>query len=352
LVGDAFSSIHIAIKVQPVPSLNRRAFNKAVMSVATAAASWTLVPAGSVYAAEDRDADIFKLAVMTWSFQYALWKGELKAVEVPALVRSMGVDTLEWASKTFRDLGQGKAVMFEAAPSKFFRELRAASDDDGVRNRVIGVGGPFYLASADKAQRRKALDYFMQWVEPAQILGCDLFRIELYCDAPRGPGRDREAKQLAMDGLHALLDKTADSGLTINVENHHGISSQPEWLADLVQSMNHPRIGLCADTNNFRTDQDMPYERDPDALPRYVDRYQGLEILMPLANWVSAKTYAFDGTGYEVSMNYPRIIDIILKSGYSGYLSIEYEGEGDTVEGVRKSADMFRRLRRHFETKG
>jgi sugar phosphate isomerase/epimerase len=69
---------------------------------------------------------------------------------------------------------------------------------------------------------------------------------------------------------------------------------------------------------------------------------------MPLANWVSAKAYAFDGTGYEVSMDYPRIIDIMLKSGYSGYLSIEYEGEGDTIEGVRKTADMFKRLRTHF----
>ena len=92
-----------------------------------------------------------------------------------------------------------------------------------------------------------------------------------------------------MEGLHLLLDKTADSALTINVENHHGISSQPEWLADLVRSMDSARIGLSADTNNFRIDQDMPYDRNFDQLPRYVDRYEGLETLMPLANWVSAK---------------------------------------------------------------
>src|SRR5688500_6239300 len=44
-----------------------------------------------------------------------------------------------------------------------------------------------------------------------------------------------------------------------------------------------------------------PYAADRAALPRYVDRYRGLEILMPLANWVSAKTHTFDSTGYEIA---------------------------------------------------
>jgi sugar phosphate isomerase/epimerase len=333
-------------------SLSRRDFTGALLSAATVAAGSTALPAVSLTAGERPDASRIRLAVMTWSLHYKLWKGEVKATDVPGLVHGLGVDTLEWASKTFRDLSQGPEIMYRAAPTAFFTELRAASDDAGVRNRVMSVGGPFYLASADHGRRQEALDYCMQWVEPAQILGCDLFRVELYCDARHGPGREQEARKLAIEGLHALLDKTADTGLNINVENHHGISSQPEWLADLVRSMDHPRLGLCVDTNNFRIDQDMPYERDFEALPRYVDRYRGLEILMPLANWVSAKTYAFDGTGYEVSMNYPRIMAIILESGYSGYLSIEYEGEGDTVEGVGKSVDMFRRLMTHFETAG
>lgn len=329
-------------------TITRRDFNKTLLASSALAAGSTLLSANAFAGGAKPQAELFKIAVMTWSFQYKLWKGEIKATDVPALVSGMGADALEWASKTFRDLREDREFMFKAAPAAFFQDLRKASDDAGVRNRVMSAGGSFYLASVDDAERQKAIDYFMQWVEPAQILGCDILRAELYCNAPQGPNRAQEAKKLAMDGLHALLEKTADTNLIINVENHHGISSQPQWLADLVRSMNDPRIGLTADTNNFRIDQDMPYVRNFDALPRYVDRYQGLEILMPLANWVSAKTYAFDGTGYEVSMNYPRIIDIILKSGYSGYLSIEYEGEGDTIEGVRKSAEMFQRLREHI----
>jgi sugar phosphate isomerase/epimerase len=328
--------------------LTRRRLNQMLLASSVVASGASVIAPGVLAGATEQQKTRFKLAVMTWSFQFKLWKGELKATDVPALVNDMGIDALEWASKTFRNLSAGREVMFQAAPASFYRELRHASDDAGVNNRVMSAGGPFYLASVDEANRRKALDYFMQWVEPAQILGCDMLRVELYCNAPDGPNREREAKKLAMQGLYQLLDETADTNLIINVENHHGISSQAQWLADLVTSMDSPRIGLSADTNNFRIDQDMPYQRDYDALPRTTDRYRGLEILMPLANWVSAKAYAFDGTGYEVSMDYPRIFDIMVNSGYSGYLSIEYEGEGDSIEGVRKTAEMFRRLGAHF----
>ena len=328
--------------------ITRRELNTLLLASSALSAGSSIVAPGAFAVQTAQKEEIFKIAVMTWSFQFKLWKGELKATDVPALVSDMGVDALEWGSKTFRDLRQGREVMFKPASPAFFTDLKNASDEAGVRNRVLGAGGNYYLASVDEAGRQQAIDYFMQWVEPAQILGCDILRAELYCNAPHGPNREAEVKKLAMEGLHALLEKTADSNLTINVENHHGISSQPEWLADVVRSMNHPRIGLCADTNNFRIDQDMPYDRDFDALPRYVDRYEGLETLMPLANWVSAKSYAFDGTGYEFSMDYPRIIDIILKSGYSGYLSVEYEGGGDTIAGVRKTVEMFKRLREHF----
>lgn len=69
---------------------------------------------------------------------------------------------------------------------------------------------------------------------------------------------------------------------------------------------------------------------------------------MPLATWVSAKTYTFDNTGYEIAFDYPRIIQIILKSGYSGPLSIEYEGNENPADGVRHSVNMLRRLQEHI----
>lgn len=311
--------------------------------LATAAAPRLLATAGP--GPVENPSDLYKIAFSSWCFHMPLLRGEMRATDLPPLARELGLDALEWTAKTFRDLKQGRQVMFQAPDATFFRELRRAADDAGVQSRVFNVGGPFFLAGFDESTRQKALDYILQYVEGAGLLGSDILRTELYYDGDHTAGWEQDALGRASEGLHSLLEATEDTGLTINVENHHGISSKPEWLAGLLDRIDSPRLGLTADTNNFRIDIDNPYASDPDSFPRYVDRYQGLQILMPHANWVSAKFYAFDNTGYEISMDYPRILDIILASGYSGYISVEYEGAGDPLEGVRSSVTMLEKLR-------
>ncbi len=290
----------------------------------------------------------FDIAFTSWCFHMPLWRGELKAQSLPGIARDLELDALEWTSKTFRDLKDGREVMFQAPSASFFHSLRTAADDAGVQSKVMNVGGPFYLASDDKIVQQKALEFIIPYVEPAQILGCNILRAELYYDGERSLGWEKRAKEQAAEGLQRLLEMTKDSGLTINVENHHGISSQPDWLVGLIKDMDNSRLGLTADTNNFRVDQDNPYNQDPSVLPEYVDRYAGLKTLMPFANWVSAKFYAFDSTGYEISLDYPRMIDTILSSGYQGYVSVEYEGAGNPMDGVRQSVDMLKAIRTHF----
>lgn len=323
--------------------LSRRDFNIALASALMVAAT----PALSTPASKPAE-EWFSLALTSWTFHMPLWRGEMRATDLPQLAKGLGIDALEWTTKTFTDLKGGREQMFKVPPAAFFRELRQAVDDAGMSSELVGAGGPFYLATPDRARRQQAVDFFAQYAEPAQILGARILRAELYCDLPPGPNRAAEAHRLAIAGLEELLTATEKSGLVINVENHHGISSDADWLAGLVRAMNHERIGLTADTNNFRIDQDMPYSPNPDAIPRYADRYQGLRVLAPVANWVSAKTYAFDGSGYETSLNYPLIIQILREAGFNRHVSIEYEGAGDPVQGVKQSVAMLQRLREHY----
>lgn len=329
-------------------SISRRRFNRIMGIGGLSALSAPSLLAAMASEEAQAGSPPYDIAFSSWCFHLPLWRGEMKAQALPGIARDLGVDALEWTAKTFRDLKDGREVMFKAPPERFFHTLRGAADDAGVQNKVMNVGGPYFLASGDDAVQKKALDFIMQYVEPAQILGSDILRTELYYDGERRPGWEQHASERAAEGVYRLLEMTGDSGLIINVENHHGISSHPEWLASLVKTVDSPRFGLTVDTNNFRVDQDNPYEQDPSSLPEYVDRYEGLRTLMPFAKWVSAKCYAFDSTGYEVSMDYPRILDIILASGYRGYISVEYEGAGDPLEGVQQSVDMFKTLRSHF----
>lgn len=49
-------------------------------------------------------------------------------------------------------------------------------------------------------------------------------------------------------------------------------------------------------------------------------------------------TFLFDKNGNQPLMDYKRLIDIVKKSGFKGYIGIEFEGnKGDEEEGVRKT---------------
>ena len=63
------------------------------------------------------------------------------------------------------------------------------------------------------------------------------------------------------------------------IENHWGLSSDPDWLMGLMRRVDHPRFGTLPDFGNF---------------PETVDRYDAVEQMMPRAKAFSAKCYDFD----------------------------------------------------------
>ena len=66
---------------------------------------------------------------------------------------------------------------------------------------------------------------------------------------------------------------------------------------------------------------------------------------MPYAHAVSAKSYDFDDEGNETSIDYKRMMQIVKRSGYQGYVGIEYEGnrlgEDDGIIATKKLLEKF-----------
>ena len=68
--------------------------------------------------------------------------------------------------------------------------------------------------------------------------------------------------------------------------------------------------------------------------------------MMPYAKGVSAKSYDFDEKGNETSLDYPRIMKIVTKAGYHGFVGIEYEGgrlsEPEGIKATKKVLESIR----------
>lgn len=264
----------------------------------------------------------FRISLAEWSLHRMLQSGELDNLEFPRYAKEIvGVDAVEYVNSFFKD---------SKHDFDYLRELRQRCDDVGVRSLLIMVDGEGNLAAEDEAERDDAVERHYPWIVAAAYLGCHSIRV----NAAGGGGWMGQAKNAA-HSLHRLADMGAGYGVSVIVENHGGLSSNGEWLAQVMELARHEGVGTLPDFGNFHLGDGEWY-----------DRYQGVRELMPYAKAVSAKSHDFDDSGNETHTDYRRMLGIVAEAGYDGYIGIEYEGGGlDELDGVLATKALLERVR-------
>lgn len=196
----------------------------------------------------------------------------------------------------------------------------------------------------DKEERKKNFGHTVDCLEQAYQLGIPTMRVntgrwntsksfdELM--AKRGVEPPLEGLTEA-DGFpwvieaYAGLAKEAEKrGIVMGLENHWGLGITPEGVLRIVDAVGSPWLQVTLDTGNFLED---PYDR--------------LAKLAKCTVLLQAKTYFGGGVWYTLDLDYARIARIMRDAGYTGYVSLEFEGKEDPLTAVPKSLDL---LRRHF----
>jgi len=112
------------------------------------------------------------------------------------------------------------------------------------------------------------------------------------------------------------------------LENHGGITASAEQLLYLVKSIKHPYFGVNLDTGNFHT----------------ADPYGDLEKLAPYAVTVQVKTEIQKAGQKKEDADLKRIVDMLKKINYRGYLALEYEAAEEPKVGVPKALEELKKL--------
>ncbi|RMH05274.1 MAG: sugar phosphate isomerase/epimerase [Planctomycetota bacterium] len=295
--------------------MHRRDFLLRCAGAAAAAAAGCGVPATA-------EPPRFRLSLAQWSLHRALQAGELTTLDFPARAAAHGLEGVEYVNSFFKN---------KADDESYLSELRRRCEDAGVRSVLIMCDGEGELGAAAAADRRRAVENHHRWVRAAAFLGCHAIRVNA-----GGPGGRDELAPRVVESLRALCDFADPFGIDVIVENHGGWSSDGGWLAGVLAAVDHPRCGALPDFGNFRIDGEHEY-----------DRYRGVAELMPFARGVSAKSYDFDPvTGEETTIDYGRMLAIVLGAGYHGFIGIEYEGRRLTEdEGIRATRRLLERYR-------
>ena len=128
-----------------------------------------------------------------------------------------------------------------------------------------------------------------------------------------------------IDSIQQCLPAAEEFGVLLALENHWGLCSTPEGQLRIKKAIDSPWLGILMDTGNFLEN---PYSK--------------LEMIAPYTSFVQAKTYYGGGEWYSLDLDYKRIIAILQKVNYQGYISLEFEGKEDAATAVPKSIEMLR----------
>ena len=278
----------------------------------------------------------FDISLAEWSLHRALYSGEIDHLDFPKVAKeNFGIDAVEYVNSFFFD---------KAEDGSYLKEMKNRADDLGVSSLLIMCDNEGSLGDPDDEKRKEAVENHYKWHEAAKYLGCHSIRVNAYLtESLHGletgdyskTGSYRDQVNLAADGLRKLTEFGATLGTNTIVENHGGLSSDGKWLAAVMEAVDHPKCGTLPDFGNFRIEGD-----------RWYDRYQGMEELMPYAKAVSAKSHEFDSDGNEINTDFYRMMDIVTRSGYTGYVGIEYEGGTmDEVSGIKATKALLEKVR-------
>lgn len=199
-----------------------------------------------------------------------------------------------------------------------------AAKDAGCTIRTVMVGKEGDLATADVAARKQAVENHKKWFGFVKELGAVAFRANT-----GGPseGHTPDDVKRSAESFCQLADWGQQAGIAVMIENHGGISGDPDAVVQIIKASG-TRIRTAPDFGNFKP----------------AIRYEGLAKLMPYAIAVHAKLFEFDAAGDEVGFDLPRCMQIVKDAGWTGPMSIEFEGPvgepgkcTDEWDGIAKS---------------
>lgn len=297
-------------------ALNRREFVKrtGVLGAALAAASCT-----SSTSSTD---PIYRISLAQWAINPSFFDGPLDNLDFAPTAREHGFEAIEYVNQFFKD---------RANDQQYLSEMNRIADGEGITNVLIMIDGEGRIGDPDEAARTEAVENHFKWVEAAAHLNCHAIRVNAY----GGPGTWDEQLAVMTDGYGRVVEYGDQHDINVIIENHGGFSSDPRWLVQLMEAVNHPRAGLLPDTGGFSRGDDDAEEAG------VFDPFEALEMMMPYAKGVSLKGSSRMPDGSRPPADFERIMRIALDSGWRGYAGIEF-GRIDGISDAREQLEAVR----------
>ena len=285
----------------------------------------------------------FKIAVSTYSYIAKTRVGEMTLTDVVRKTKELGFDGIEFADN----------VPFEGDPMEGAAKMRELCAEVGLEIVNYTVGADLLNGFKD-GKPEDEIERVKRQVDIAEVLGAKGMRH----DATWGPskearngfrGFDCVLPQLA-DGCRAIAEYAATKGIRTMVENHGYFAQDSDRMEKLVNAVAHPNFGLLCDMGNFMCADEDPLLAVTRVAPYTVHvhakdfHYKSHTMGNPGGGFfpTRAGNYLRGAVVGHGEVPITQCLQVIKKAGYSGYVSIEFEGIEDSVVGISLGLDFLR----------
>ncbi len=270
--------------------------------------------------------------------------GEITLLDFPQFTKDTypGVATMDLWSSLFGDVtddsmftkvernNQVRPGEFDPSTTNaknYLDKLVTKMVSTGIKVTHISNNAPRNLADLDAELRKEGIRVGKSWLDAAKQIGARSMRVNtggpqiIPASVMDGgyPKKDSLVPFMknAIESFRELADYGEKTGVKVTIENHWGLAADPTNIIIILNEVNSPYLESSPDFCNWEHEYML---------------YNGLEILVPRAtSMVHAKRW----TRYP-DVDIKRCVDVINKLNYKGFISFEYEGGGDPVEGTLK----------------
>ncbi|HKS95900.1 MAG TPA: sugar phosphate isomerase/epimerase family protein [Terriglobia bacterium] len=264
-----------------------------------------------------------RIAVSSWPFRAWIESPTNRWARKPNLP---GMDLKDFAAMVVEKFKihniEPLAEHLRSTDPAYLAEFRAAVEKAGSHVIDLPTGGRYSFYDPDAAKRTMAVDFSKQRIDVAGALGSPSVRVHVAGVHGVTPDVDRTA-----ESLRQVADYGAQKNVVVNLENDDIKTEDAFFLVKVIEKADHPWLHALPDFCNSMLTGNEQFD------------YDAVTAMFKHAyNICHVKDSEVDNHKL-FRIDIAKTFGILKASGYRGYCSMEFEGEGDPYEGTQKLID-------------
>lgn len=283
-----------------------------------------------------------KIGVSSYSFQQLISSGKETQLSIMKKAKEMGFDGIE-----FIDLAPENGL----SEAEYAALLREESEKLSLPITAYTISANLLCDAGLDAE----VERICRKVDIAEILGAKVMRHDAAWSMPDNIKKSAGFEQILpilADGCRRVTEYAQSKGIVTCIENHGFFCQDSERVEKIITSVGNPNFGVLLDIGNFCcVDENSAHATG--RLAPYIKHVHAKDFHIKSGNGLNPGKGFFKSRGGNYlrgsiighgDIPVMQCISIAKSSGYDSYVSIEFEGLENCLDGIEIGLENLRKM--------